>query len=222
MAIANETALLRMANKASTDLTGKEGYVAEYDSGIKLSGGTNALGIIVEGGVNSSDVAILGTFGAHLSHELSHAFDTTGSQYNADFTGSLFATERDREIFEQKTEAIKKQISAIEVLDGVYSNGEAQIGEVLADLTGMSLTLDMARETENFDYDAYFRAFAYFFSAYQLREQVSPEGARNIHPYCYLRINFTVQHFDEFYRTYPSVTEGTPMYLAPEERILVW
>ena len=83
-------------------------------------------------------------------------------------------------------------------------------------------TLDMVRETENFDYDAYFRAFAYFFSAYQLREQVSPEGARNIHPYCYLRINFTVQHFDEFYRTYPSVTEGTPMYLAPEERILVW
>ena len=62
MAIANETALVRMANKASTDLTGKEGYVAEYDSGLKLSGGTNALGIVVEGGVSSSDVAILGTF----------------------------------------------------------------------------------------------------------------------------------------------------------------
>ena len=63
MAIAKETAIVRLSNKASTDLTGKEGYVAEYDSGIKLSGGTNALGIIVEGGVNSSDVAILGTFG---------------------------------------------------------------------------------------------------------------------------------------------------------------
>ena len=62
MAIAKEKALVRMANKASTDLTGKEGYVAEYDSGLKLSGGTNALGIITEGGVAASDVAILGTF----------------------------------------------------------------------------------------------------------------------------------------------------------------
>ena len=62
MAIAKEKALVRMANKASTDLTGKEGYVAEYDSGLKLSGGTNALGIITEGGDASSDVAILGTF----------------------------------------------------------------------------------------------------------------------------------------------------------------
>ena len=62
MAIANETALVRMANKAGTDLTGKEGHVAEHDSGLKLSGGTNALGIIVEGGASSSDVAILGTF----------------------------------------------------------------------------------------------------------------------------------------------------------------
>ena len=29
-------------------------------------------------------------------------------------------------------------------------------------------------------------------------------------------------HFDEFYLTYPSVTEGTPMYIAPEDRVLIW
>ena len=60
--IAKEKALVRLANKASTDLSGKEGYIAEYDSGLKLSGGTNALGVITEGGAASSDVAILGTF----------------------------------------------------------------------------------------------------------------------------------------------------------------
>ena len=98
-----------------------------------------------------------------------------------------------------------------------------QIGEFLADITGMSLTLDMVRDTENFDYDAYFRAFAYFFiNIIPSRETTDPESAHYIHPYCYLRINFAVQHFEEFYRTYPSVTEGTPMYMAPEDRILVW
>ena len=59
---AREKALVRLANKASTELSGKEGYIAEYDSGLKLSGGTNALGVITEGGAASSDVAIIGTF----------------------------------------------------------------------------------------------------------------------------------------------------------------
>ena len=60
--IARETALVRLANKASTDLSGKEGFIAEYDSGLKLSGGTNALGVITEGGAENTDIAILGTF----------------------------------------------------------------------------------------------------------------------------------------------------------------
>ena len=171
----------------------------------------------------TSRETILGTLGHHIGHELSHGFDTLGSQYNADRTGSLF-TETDQQKFIEKVRAIALQVCGIEVMDGVYSNGELQIGEVLADLTGMSLTLDLAKKTENFDYDTFFRAFARFFSYYHAsREETGAETVTNdIHPYCYLRVNFTVQHFDEFYQTYPSVKEGTPMYLAPENRILVW
>ena len=90
MAIANETALLRMANKASTDLTGKEGYVAEYDSGIKLSGGTNALGSIGEGGVNSSDVAILGAFGGIVRAKASGTI-AVGNKVVVDSAGKVKA-----------------------------------------------------------------------------------------------------------------------------------
>ena len=60
--IAKQKALVRLANKASTDLSEKTGFVAEYDSGLKLSGGTNALGVITDGGAAESDIAILGTF----------------------------------------------------------------------------------------------------------------------------------------------------------------
>ena len=60
--IAREKALVRLANKTSTDLSEKTGYVAEYDSGLKLSGGTNALGVITDGGATESDVAIIGSF----------------------------------------------------------------------------------------------------------------------------------------------------------------
>ena len=37
-----------------------------------------------------------------------------------------------------------------------------------------------------------------------------------------IRVCFCVAHFDKFYRAYPSVTVGTPMYIAPEGRILAW
>ena len=170
----------------------------------------------------TSRETLLGTLGVHIGHELSHGFDTAGSQYNADFTGSLF-TENDLEIFREKSESIARQLSRIEVLDGIYGNGELQIREVLADLTGMSLTLDLAGKTENFDYDAFFRAFAsYFARYYHSREALANNIAYMAYPMGYIRNNFCVAHFDEFYRTYPSVTEGTPMYIAPEDRILVW
>ena len=146
-----------------------------------------------------------------------------GSQFNADYTGTLF-TEEDKRVFAEKAEAISRQITAIEPLDGLDGNGPRKIGEVVADLTGMSLTLDLARKDADFDYDAFFRAFAWFFLCYMIDPVVNMprDIATNPHPLPYIRINFTVQHFDEFYRTYPSVTEGTPMYMAPEDRLLVW
>ena len=44
----------------------------------------------------------------------------------------------------------------------------------------------------------------------------------DLHPAGYIRVNSVVAQFEEFYRTYPSVTEGTPMYIAPEDRVLIW
>ena len=86
--VAKEKALVRMANKASTDLTGKEGHVAEYDGGLKLSGGTNALGIITEGGSESSDVAILGTFDGIVRAKASGAV-AAGSKVVVDSSGKV-------------------------------------------------------------------------------------------------------------------------------------
>ena len=44
----------------------------------------------------------------------------------------------------------------------------------------------------------------------------------NSYPLYHVQTNFTLAHFDEFYETYPSVIEGTPMYIAPENQTLVW
>ena len=88
----------------------------------------------------------------------------------------------------------------------------------------MTLVLDMAKQKDSFDYAACFHAAARFFYDYEPGDDNHPkaDGHVDSHPPYYVRINFTLAHFDEFYKTYPSVTEGTPMYIAPEDRILAW
>ena len=41
------------------------------------------------------------------------------------------------------------------------------------------------------------------------------------HPMAYLRVNCTLQQFDEFLDFY-DIKEGDAMYLAPEDRVIVW
>ena len=88
--IAKKEALVRLANKANTDLSGKEGYIAEYDSGLKVSGGTNALGVITEGGAASSDVAILGTFSGILRGKAAGTI-AVGNKLKVDSNGKIAA-----------------------------------------------------------------------------------------------------------------------------------
>lgn len=56
----------------------------------------------------------------------------------------------------------------------------------------------------------------------QVTYETMADGRVDPHPPYYVRINFTAAQFDEFYQAYPSVKEGTPMYIAPEDRNLIW
>ena len=111
------------------------------------------------------------------------------------------------------------QLNLIETGNGLYMNGEATCIEAFADALGMRLVLDLAKQEEHFDYDRFFRAYAKYYFCYE--KGVSESGG-GTHPHDYVRINFSDQHMDEFYETYPSVTEGTPMYIPPEDRLLLW
>lgn len=83
-----DIALIRMANKPDTDLTGKEGYIAEYNGGLQVSGGTNALGVITEGGKEESDIAVLGAYPGTLRAKASGAV-TVGQKVMVDAAGKI-------------------------------------------------------------------------------------------------------------------------------------
>ena len=93
-------------------------------------------------------------------------------------------------------------------------------GEACADMGGMKAVLRIAAEDKDFDYDKFFRAYAELWLS-----KVTLQGAYNkindVHPMDYLRINCTLQQFDEFLNFY-GITEGDGMYLAPKDRVAIW
>ena len=165
----------------------------------------------------------LATIGTQIGHELSHGFDTYGMTYDAEGAQNPIGTEADMQTYMERANAVADRAGRIKLLDDLNVQGNQQITEIIADTEGFRLALDLAKKEESFDYDAFFRAYARYNNWYYSdRETYRRMFTIEVHPAPVFRVNFTVQLTDEFYETYPSVTEGTPMYLPPEERELVW
>ena len=84
-------------------------------------------------------------------------------------------------------------------------------GEACADMAGVKVMLKIAEDHQDFDYDKFFRTFA---NNWLTKDTLQHAYQRiNVsHPMCYLRINATLQQYDEFLDYY-GITEGDGMYL---------
>ncbi len=170
---------------------------------------------------SASRSANLGGIGSVIAHEITHAFDTKGSQFDKDGNMNNWWTKEDRSAFQARTDAVLKRYAAIEVLDGEHVRGDLTIGETVADLGAMACTLTIMREMDDANYDAYFRVFARTWAEHCTPERRLYQLKNDPHAPCYLRANVTVQQYQEFYDTY-DVTENDFMYTAPADRLRVW
>ena len=171
--------------------------------------------------VSASLAANLGGLGFVIGHEVSHAFDSSGSQYDKDGNLNNWWTEADRNAFNEKTDKVAAYFSTIEAVPGGYVNGELTVGEAVADLGGMAVMLEAASHIEDFDYDAFFKNYAAVWEKQTSEDLARSMLVTDVHPPGHVRTNATVQQFDEFYQTY-GVKPGDGMYLAPENRLSVW
>ena len=80
-----------------------------------------------------------GDTGATMGHELTHAFDDEGSQFDAQGNLRNWWTEADRKEFEQRAQCVVDQYSGYTIIDDIKINGKLTNGEDLADLGGTLL-----------------------------------------------------------------------------------
>ena len=180
----------------------------------------------------ADDAVNYGGIGAVIGHEISHAFDDSGSRFDGDGNLKNWWTPKDLEEFTKRGDALAEQYSSIEVLDSVYINGKFTLGENIGDLGGLlgaydGLQLSFERNGRPDDIDG-FTAEQRFFMSWAtvwrtliredaLRTQIktdphSPGVNRAIQP---------LKNIDAFYEAF-DIKEGDKMYLAPEKRVRIW
>ncbi|MBR4426411.1 MAG: M13 family metallopeptidase [Spirochaetales bacterium] len=204
---------------SNTNTTEANAYYVSSENSINI-----LAGILYDSLYFDNDIEMqLASIGATIGHEITHAFDTNGAKYNAIGAEENWWTNEDENNFSERAQRISDALDKIEVLDGLYQTGSFVLDEMVADLGGLVLSLDIAKEYENFNYDEFFRTYALmWYSIVPDAETAYNKYMGDNHPVDYIRANFTVQMVDEFYSTYPTVVEGAVMYLSPEDRLSVW
>jgi endothelin-converting enzyme/putative endopeptidase len=80
-----------------------------------------------------------GNTGGTMGHELTHAFDDEGSQFDEKGNLRNWWTEADRKAFEERAKCVVDQYSGFTIVDDIKINGKLTNGEDLADLGGTLL-----------------------------------------------------------------------------------
>ncbi|MBO4374835.1 MAG: hypothetical protein J5829_06985 [Lachnospiraceae bacterium] len=164
---------------------------------------------------------LLGGMGVVIGHEISHAFDTNGAQYDEKGNLNNWWTDDDLKAFQDRASKLASYYDNITVFGGNKERGENIKTEAIADMAGMKCVLDIAGSEKNTNYKELFESLAALWRRKVPYEYAYYMLTQDVHPASYLRTNVTVQQFDEFLNEY-GIKKGDNMYLAPEDRVLVW
>ena len=160
-----------------------------------------------------------GGIGTIIGHEISHAFDNGGAQYDKNGTLTNWWTAADHAAFAALVDKTAAALSDIQFVNGKYLNGVRNVGETISDLGGLASVLDIIRDM-NGDMALFMRSYAHLFAA-RMSAELAEYLLSSIHAPNKVRTNFVLSQFEEFYKTF-GITRTDGMYIAPEKRTTIW
>lgn len=161
-----------------------------------------------------------GGIGAVIGHEISHAFDNNGSQFDAEGNMKNWWTKEDYEIFDNKAKAM------IELFDGIAFgkgkiNGKLTVSENIADAGGLSCALEALKNSGENNYQDFFINWARIWRIKARPEYMDMVIKIDVHAPGELRANIQPRNLDEFYKAF-DIKETDKMYLEPKKRVNIW
>jgi putative endopeptidase len=177
------------------------------------------------------DAANYGGIGMVMGHEISHAFDEQGSQYDGDGKLRDWWKQEDHVRFAAKTRPLIAEYNGFVPMRGRQVNGELTLNENIADNAGLaiaykayhlSLAGSAAPVIDSLSGDQ--RFFMGFAQAWRekMRDSFAVEMIQSdSHAISVVRVIGTLVNQTEFYETF-DVQPGDRMYVPPDRRVTIW
>lgn len=171
-----------------------------------------------------------GSIGAVIGHEISHSFDNTGAEFDAEGRLANWWTPADQAHFKAAGQRLVEQFNQYEALPGLHINGQQTLGENIADLSGLTVAYAAYKESlggkpapviDGLTGDQrFFLAFAQSWREKTrdaaMRKQVIGDG----HAPGEFRAQ-TVRNLDPWYDAFQP-KPGQKLYLDPKQRVRIW
>jgi putative endopeptidase len=178
---------------------------------------------------SADPAANFGAIGAIIGHEISHSFDDSGAEFDAQGRLANWWTPEDQAHFKAAGDALVKQVDAYEALPGLHLNGRQTLSENIADVAGLATSFDAYLATAGATKgplsgftgeQRFFIAFAQTWRVKMrepmLRKRIIGDG----HSPAMFRPE-TVRNLDGWYTAF-DVKAGQKLALPQAERVRIW
>ncbi len=168
-----------------------------------------------------------GGIGCTICHELTHAFDKEGKEYDPNGFQKHWWTPSDNRNYNKQT----KQLIELYEKQKIYPypvSGKKTLSENIADIGGMGIALDVLKEkldSLSLTQEQRKKAYRDFFTSYAISWRMKDKQKKRLqalimdkHAPPTLRVNLVVSQFQEWYDAFDIKSEDR-LYIPPEKRI---
>jgi predicted metalloendopeptidase len=180
----------------------------------------------------ADDAVNYGSLGFVIGHEMSHGFDDSGSQFDAEGNLKNWWTDADKKAYEARTDLVVKQYDAYEPLKGEHVNGKLTLGENIGDIGGLKIAYaayqnSLKGKAVPAPIDGFTGPQRFFLGAATVWRNHIREAALSVrlktdpHSPGQQRVNGPLSDLPEFYEAF-GCTDGQPMKRDIKVRPAIW
>lgn len=181
--------------------------------------------------MNVDDAFNYGAIGVVIGHEMTHGFDDQGRQYDKDGNLKDWWTEEDAKNFDKRAQVMVDLFNGIEVAPGVFANGQATLGENIADHGGLQVSYQAfknataqapLKDVNGFTPEQrFFLAYANLWAGNIRPEEILRLTKLDVHSLGKWRVNGALPQISTWYEAF-NVTEEDPMFIPVDKRVSIW
>jgi endothelin-converting enzyme/putative endopeptidase len=166
-----------------------------------------------------------GGLGAVIGHEMVHAFDKDGKKYNEYGLNKSWWLPKDNYHYKVYSDKLIHLFNSSKIYDK-HLNGEKTLNENLADLGGLSISLEALKKEINMkerkkQLQEFFISYAVSWRTKEEKQRTFENLITDVHSPPEFRVNNIVNQFDEWYEVFDIKKENT-LYIEPNKRIRVF